>query len=109
MCPHMKLKWFKKHGYTATQMRDLKKLVLNRWDQSYKPASANAPNVSIPLKGKVRVYQCKKNFVFTLSFRPDQDLLLISPMMSPLHLMISTLILMSPLSHILLLRRLVGL
>jgi len=50
----MKLKWFKKRGYNATQMRDLKKLVLNRWDQSYKPASSDVPHAIKPVKGKVR-------------------------------------------------------
>jgi hypothetical protein len=35
MCPDRKLKWFKDHGHSAAQIRDTKKLVINRWKESY--------------------------------------------------------------------------
>ncbi|KAF8239996.1 hypothetical protein L208DRAFT_1235128 [Tricholoma matsutake] len=36
MCPDKKLKWFKDHGHTAAQIRDIKKTVLTHWNESYK-------------------------------------------------------------------------
>ena len=41
MCPDRKLKWFKDHGRTAAQIRDIKKLVVNRFKQSYAPAESS--------------------------------------------------------------------
>lgn len=35
MCPDRKLKWFKDHGRTTTQIKDIKKLVINRFNESY--------------------------------------------------------------------------
>jgi hypothetical protein len=35
MCPDRKLKWFKDHGHTQTQIKDIKKLVINRFNESY--------------------------------------------------------------------------
>lgn len=35
MCPDRKLKWFKDHGRTAAQIREIKKLVIRRWEESY--------------------------------------------------------------------------
>jgi hypothetical protein len=37
MCPDRKLKWFKDHGHTPTQIKDIKKLVINRFNESYVP------------------------------------------------------------------------
>ena len=36
MCPDKKLKWFKDHGHSAAQIRDIKKLVVTRWNETYK-------------------------------------------------------------------------
>ena len=36
MCPDKKLKWFKDHGRTSAQIRDIKKLVVIRWTETYK-------------------------------------------------------------------------
>jgi hypothetical protein len=41
MCPDRKLKWFKDHGRTAAQIRDIKKLVVNRFKESYAPAESS--------------------------------------------------------------------
>jgi hypothetical protein len=41
MCPDRKLKWFKDHGGTAAQIRDIKKLVVNRFKESYPPAESS--------------------------------------------------------------------
>ncbi|KAF8239296.1 hypothetical protein L208DRAFT_1184145, partial [Tricholoma matsutake] len=38
MCPDQKLKWFKDHGRTSAQIRDIKKLVVNCFKESYAPA-----------------------------------------------------------------------
>jgi hypothetical protein len=35
MCPDRKLKWFKDHGRTAMQIKEVKKMVIRRWEQSY--------------------------------------------------------------------------
>ena len=56
MCPDKKLKWFKDHGRTAAQIRDIKKLVITRWNETYKgdeePTSAA---IAVPQRGKVSV------------------------------------------------------
>ena len=36
MCPDRKLKWFKDHGYSAAQIRDIKKTVVTQWNETYK-------------------------------------------------------------------------
>lgn len=46
MCPDRKLKWFKDRGRTAAQIEEIRKLVINRWEQTYKPLSE--PQTSIP-------------------------------------------------------------
>ncbi|KAF8218824.1 hypothetical protein L208DRAFT_1066469, partial [Tricholoma matsutake] len=51
MCPDKKLKWFKDHGQTAAQIQDIKKMVIEHWDETYKgenleelpPAPAHQP------------------------------------------------------------------
>jgi hypothetical protein len=35
MCPDRKLKWFKDHGRTAAQIKEIKKMVIKRWEESY--------------------------------------------------------------------------
>ncbi|KAF8495270.1 hypothetical protein F5888DRAFT_1794991 [Russula emetica] len=35
MCPNRKLKWFKDHGRTAAQIKEIKKMVVKRWEESY--------------------------------------------------------------------------
>jgi hypothetical protein len=47
MCPDRKLKWFKDRGRTTAQIEDIRKLVINRWEESYKPLLAE-PQMSIP-------------------------------------------------------------
>jgi hypothetical protein len=51
MCPDKKLKWFKDHGHTAPQIRDIKKMVMTRWDETYK-GGEEVPAVA-PHRGKV--------------------------------------------------------
>src|ERR1700679_2068930 len=70
MCPDKKLKWFKDHGHTPAQIRDIKKLVLTRWTETYKgdegtvPAATSAPRAR---RGKVSVkFNC--DFQFKLLF-----------------------------------------
>ncbi|KAF8219319.1 hypothetical protein L208DRAFT_1341409, partial [Tricholoma matsutake] len=41
MCPDRKLKWFKDHGRTSAQIRDIKKLVVNCFKESYAPAESS--------------------------------------------------------------------
>jgi hypothetical protein len=36
MCPDRKLKWFKDHGRTAVQIKEIKKVVIKRWEESYR-------------------------------------------------------------------------
>ena len=35
MCPDRKLKWFKDNGRTAIQIKEIKRVVIKRWDESY--------------------------------------------------------------------------
>jgi hypothetical protein len=35
MCPDHKLKWFKDHGRTTMQIKEIKKMVTKRWEESY--------------------------------------------------------------------------
>ncbi|KAF8225149.1 hypothetical protein L208DRAFT_1153444, partial [Tricholoma matsutake] len=41
MCPDRKLKWFKDHGRTSAQIRDIKKLVVTRFRESYALAESS--------------------------------------------------------------------
>ncbi|KAF8235725.1 hypothetical protein L208DRAFT_1104569, partial [Tricholoma matsutake] len=41
MCPHQKLTWFKDHGHTSAQIRDIKKLVVTRFRESYALAESS--------------------------------------------------------------------
>jgi hypothetical protein len=38
MCPDRKVKWFKDHGRTAAQIKEIKKMVTKRWEESYQGA-----------------------------------------------------------------------
>ncbi|KAF9039869.1 hypothetical protein BJ165DRAFT_1351564 [Panaeolus papilionaceus] len=42
MCPDRKLKWFKDHGWTVAQIRDIKKLVIDTWKAKYKPSQVSS-------------------------------------------------------------------
>jgi len=54
MCPDKKLKWFKDHGHSAAQIREIKKMVTNRWNETYKGEEEVLP-AAMPHKGKVSV------------------------------------------------------
>ncbi|KAF8220299.1 hypothetical protein L208DRAFT_1334727, partial [Tricholoma matsutake] len=41
MCPDRKLKWFKDHDCTSAQIRDIKKLVVTRFKESYALAESS--------------------------------------------------------------------
>jgi hypothetical protein len=43
MCPDCKLKWFKDHGRTAAQIKEIKKLVIKHWEESYQAAEEETP------------------------------------------------------------------
>lgn len=63
MCPDKKLKWFKDHGHTAAQIRDIKKSVIMRWNETYKGDESPAPTaIAVPRRGKVSI-----KFIMTLS------------------------------------------
>ena len=53
MCPDKKLKWFKDHGRSAAQIRDIKKLVVTRWNETYKGDEEPPPATEAPRRGKV--------------------------------------------------------
>jgi hypothetical protein len=54
MCPDKKFKWFKDHGHTGAQIRDIKKMVLTRWNESYKgDEEVLPPAPAVPQRGKV--------------------------------------------------------
>lgn len=68
MCPDKKLQWFEDHGYDSEDVEEVRKLVINRWNESYKPeegirevaAAAAAPR-NIPTKVnriKDRQFEC---------------------------------------------------
>ena len=38
MCPDRKLKWFKDHGRTPRQIKEIEKMVVKRWKEIYAPA-----------------------------------------------------------------------
>lgn len=50
MCPDKKLKWFKDHGRTAAQIKEIKKTVIKRWDESYKPKDMGPEIVDVAPK-----------------------------------------------------------
>jgi hypothetical protein len=59
MCPDKKLKWFKDHGQTAAQIQDIKKMVIERWDETYKGEDSEAlPPAPAPRRGKVSSNLC---------------------------------------------------
>lgn len=37
MCPDRKLKWFKDHGRTPKQIKDIEKMVVKQWKDIYAP------------------------------------------------------------------------
>ena len=47
MCPDKKLKWFKDHGRAPAQTRDIKKLVVTRWNKTYKGEKEPAPVATV--------------------------------------------------------------
>ena len=53
MCPYKKLKWFKDHGRTATQIREIKKLVVTRWNETYKGDEEAPAATEASRRGKV--------------------------------------------------------
>lgn len=43
MCPDRKLKWFKDHNRSAIQIKEIKKMVIKRWEESYCGVEDEAP------------------------------------------------------------------
>jgi len=43
MCPDRKLKWFKDHGRTTAQIKEIKKMVIRRWEESYCGVEVETP------------------------------------------------------------------
>ena len=59
MCPDKKLKWFKDRGQNARQIKDIKKRVVDRWNETYRGevAPASAPCATrAGLRSKVNEY-----------------------------------------------------
>lgn len=50
MCPDRKLKWFKDHGRTPSQIRAIEETVVNMWNSEYAKEDSNTPHphTSIP-------------------------------------------------------------
>lgn len=69
MCPDKKLKWFKDHGRSAAQIRDIKKLVVTRWNKTYKGDEEHPPATEAPQRGKV------SNSIVTLSLNNNAFIL----------------------------------
>ena len=70
MCPDKKLKWFKDHGGTAAQIRDIKKLVVTHWNETYKEDEEPVPVVTeASRRGKV------SDFIITLSLNNHASIL----------------------------------
>jgi len=44
MCPDRKLQWLKEH-VSSERLKEIKKLVINRWAKSYAPAQSQIPVV----------------------------------------------------------------
>ena len=54
MCPDRKLKWFKDHGRTPRQIKEIEKKVVSVWNTKYAPeGSANLPSTNL----RVRAFQ----------------------------------------------------
>jgi hypothetical protein len=63
MCPDKKLKWFKDHGRNSAQIRDIRKLVITRWNETYKGEEESTPLAPADSRrGKV-----SSEFIMTLS------------------------------------------
>ena len=62
MCPDKKLKWFKDHGRTAAQIREIKKLVVTCWNETYKGDEEPVPAATAVQRGKASF-----TFIVTLS------------------------------------------
>ena len=63
MCPDKKLKWFKDHGQTAAQIQDIKKMVIECWDETYKGEDMEAlPSAPASCRGKVSSNLCCQKF-----------------------------------------------
>ncbi|KAF8988141.1 hypothetical protein BDQ17DRAFT_1402226 [Cyathus striatus] len=45
MCPDRKLKWFKDHGCTTQQIKEIKKIVIKRWKETYISDKSSAFNI----------------------------------------------------------------
>ncbi|KAF9460566.1 hypothetical protein BDZ94DRAFT_899117, partial [Collybia nuda] len=43
MCPDRKLKWFKDHGRTSRQVKDIEKMVIKHWNEVYFSVEKDAP------------------------------------------------------------------
>lgn len=39
MSPQRKLKWFREQGYTTQEIEELRQIVVNRWEESYRGAN----------------------------------------------------------------------
>ena len=54
MCPDKKLKWFKDHGHSDSQIHDIRNLVATRWNETCKGDEGPelAPH-AVPWRGKV--------------------------------------------------------
>jgi len=48
MSPDKKMKWFKDHGRSAAEIRRIKKLVVDRWNEGYE----DIPPVAVQCQGK---------------------------------------------------------
>ncbi|KAF8960256.1 hypothetical protein BDZ97DRAFT_1666176, partial [Flammula alnicola] len=48
MCPDRKLKWFKDHGRTARQIKEIEKIVVSKWNENYIPEDRDAAQSSTP-------------------------------------------------------------
>ena len=69
MCPDKKLKWFKDHGRSAAQIQDIEKLVVTRWNETYKEDEEPPPAPEFSQRGKV------SDFIVTLSLNNNAFIL----------------------------------
>lgn len=51
MCPDRKLQWFKDRGRTAAQIEDIRKVVVNRWSESYDAPSETETAAAVGTSG----------------------------------------------------------
>jgi hypothetical protein len=56
MCPDRKLKWFKDHGRTAMQIKEIKKMVIKRWEESYYSVEDETPENPTPVTQPAKVW-----------------------------------------------------